>query len=182
MATEAFDRGRLVGFDGWDIDAVIVVFEEVFGSDEGAVGDPDADDGGEGACVDAAAFFGQVFTGSVDDTLVSPVECGVAMACIDDGVSTLTEGAAGVGDVGWTEGDGAAGVFGLPFANAAVFEAVVLIGTGEMHAPDEAGFISGHAHVMRPGWDAGIEQVGVFPDAILRGETGGHEAAATGDA
>ena len=167
VTAKAFDGGRLVGFDSWDVDAVVIVFEEVFGGDEGAVGDPDAGDGGEGAWVYAASFFCEVFTGGVDDALIGPMVGGVAVACVDDGVSALTKEARWIGDVGRTERDGAAGVFGLPFANAAVFKTVVLVGTGKVHAADEAGFIAGQTYVMRPGGNAGVEKVRVFPDAIL---------------
>ena len=182
VTAEAFDGGWLIGFDSGDVDKVVVMFEEVFGGNEGAVGDPNAGNGGKGTWVDATTFFGQVLAGGVDDALVGPVIGCIAMSSADNSVSALATEIAGIGFKGWTEWNGAAGKFGLPFANAAVFEAMMLIDSREMHASNEAGFVSGDAHVMRPCGDAGVEQVRVFPDAILRRETGGHKAAATGNA
>ena len=57
-----------------------------------------------------------------------------------------------------------------------------LVGTNEVHSPDEGGFVSGGAHGMRPGGDGGTEDVVVGPDKVGRGALGGHEGHAAGDA
>jgi len=75
----------------------------------------------------------------------------------------------------------AADVVAAVVANESIRIAVELIGANGVHASDECGLVSGCAHGVCKGGDAGVEDVGVGPDLVVVRVAGGEHGHARGD-